>query len=308
MGRLTEDMARLRGETDALRNMRQGFIIDLKRGIEDFKEEVTGMQSGFRRDHADMAGNLMKGLGSFMSDLQTSVGGMTAGFSSDRMDMAKKTKAERKKFVADIQETVSDLCDETVTMMSSFSSDRADMAGNLMKGLESFMSDLQTLVDDMTAGFSSDRMDMAKKTKAERKEFINHILQTVNDIKQKNAALRAEFAADIAGARQAWSGTLPVAPLPKVKVERKEKKKVEVMSEEEAEEVSVQAKEIVPDDLTQIKGIGAGRQMLLNKAGIYTYAQLAGSTPDELKEKMGEAATRMAPLDDWIGQAEELAG
>jgi len=235
MGRLTEDMARLRGETDALRNMRQGFIIDLKRGIEDFKEEVTGMQSGFRRDHADMAGNLMKGLGSFMSDLQTSVGGMTAGFSSDRMDMAKKTKAERK-------------------------------------------------------------------------EFINHILQTVNDIKQKNAALRAEFAADIAGARQAWSGTLPVAPLPKVKVERKEKKKVEVMSEEEAEEVSVQAKEIVPDDLTQIKGIGAGRQMLLNKAGIYTYAQLAGSTPDELKEKMGEAATRMAPLDDWIGQAEELAG
>jgi hypothetical protein len=48
MGRFTDDMTRLRGETDALRNMRQGFIIDLK-------EEVVDMQTGFRNDHGDMA-------------------------------------------------------------------------------------------------------------------------------------------------------------------------------------------------------------------------------------------------------------
>lgn len=37
--------------------------------------------------------------------------------------------------------------------------------------------------------------------------------------------------------------------------------------------------EVAPDDLTAIRGIGAGMQRHLNKIGIYTYAQLAASTP-----------------------------
>jgi hypothetical protein len=56
MGRLTDDMTRLRGETDALRHMRQGLIIDLTEDVEDLKAEVAAMQNGFRNDRAEMAG------------------------------------------------------------------------------------------------------------------------------------------------------------------------------------------------------------------------------------------------------------
>jgi predicted flap endonuclease-1-like 5' DNA nuclease len=66
-------------------------------------------------------------------------------------------------------------------------------------------------------------------------------------------------------------------------------------------------KEGLPEDLAAIRGIGSGMQRRLNQAGIYTYAQLAGSTPEELRQLLGEA-TRLAKVEEWIEQARELAG
>jgi predicted flap endonuclease-1-like 5' DNA nuclease len=326
MGRFTDDMTRLRGETDALRNVRQGFIIDLKRGIEDLKEEVVGMQSGFRNDHSGMAENLRRGLGTFMSDLQTSVNGMTADFRSDRENMAKTTKSEREEFIVDIKETVASLCDETETMMTGFRNDHSGMAENLRQGLGTFMSDLQTSVNGMTADFRSDRENMAKTTKLEREEFIANTLQAVNDLKQNVSTFRTSFLTDFAGGQQAWSGTLQPVPK-KVEVDSREKIAKPIVKEEKVivdKAIDVQAKEepkieqvasqdeilkteekIVPDDLTKIKGIGSSREKQFNNGGIYTFAQLAGSSIEDLEKIMG-GATRIVPIEKWIEQANKL--
>jgi len=65
--------------------------------------------------------------------------------------------------------------------------------------------------------------------------------------------------------------------------------------------------EVAPDDLMAIRGIGPGMQRRLNEAGMYTYAQLARSTPEELRQALGEAA-RMARVEEWIARARELVG
>jgi large subunit ribosomal protein L21 len=59
------------------------------------------------------------------------------------------------------------------------------------------------------------------------------------------------------------------------------------------------------DDLTVIRGIGNPTQDQLYKAGIKTYAALAGARPEELREVLGDVA-RSAKIERWIAQAREL--
>ena len=55
-----------------------------------------------------------------------------------------------------------------------------------------------------------------------------------------------------------------------------------------------------PDDLESIQGIGPAYAQRLNEAGIATFAQLADSDPDVLREITG--VTRWNP-NDWIAEA-----
>jgi chromosome segregation ATPase len=62
----------------------------------------------------------------------------------------------------------------------------------------------------------------------------------------------------------------------------------------------------IRDDLTTIRGIGKNIEQRLNQAGIFTFIQIALSTPAELRKALGGA--RVANLEDWIDQARKLAG
>lgn len=64
----------------------------------------------------------------------------------------------------------------------------------------------------------------------------------------------------------------------------------------------------VPDDLTQIVGIGPANERTLFKAGICTYDQLAGATVSELRELFPIAIAGDAPdFSEWIRMAIEHA-
>ena len=85
----------------------------------------------------------------------------------------------------------------------------------------------------------------------------------------------------------------------------------EVASPQPAPEVAppqpvVAVKPEKPNDLTRIRGVGAGIQYRLNRGGVWTFAQLARITPEEIHEFTGvsvEAVIRRR----LIEQAEELA-
>ncbi len=61
------------------------------------------------------------------------------------------------------------------------------------------------------------------------------------------------------------------------------------------------------DDLTVIRGIGIVSQDQLYKAGIKTYAALAGTPAEEVWRLLGNFA-RGARVEEWIAEARELAG
>jgi predicted flap endonuclease-1-like 5' DNA nuclease len=220
-------------------------------------------------------------------------------------------------------------------MMSGFRNDHAEMTGNLHAELDEFISDLKTVVDDMIARFCSKRAEMAGETKTTRQEFVTDIVRAVDDLKQKIAALRAEFAADISGARQAWSGGATSASMVEMKVDSEKKKIFKPPAKEESvskeattsqaekgprleqtegptaatrkDEILKTEAKIDRDNLTQIKGIGVGRETQLNNGGIYTFAQLANCTIDKLNDVLGAEAARLAPVDKWIEKAKDLA-
>jgi large subunit ribosomal protein L21 len=80
----------------------------------------------------------------------------------------------------------------------------------------------------------------------------------------------------------------------------------EVTRKEPQEETTKEAPgENKADDLTVIRGIGDPTQDQLYKAGIKTYAALAGARPEELREVLGDVA-RSAKIERWIAQAREL--
>jgi len=63
------------------------------------------------------------------------------------------------------------------------------------------------------------------------------------------------------------------------------------------------------DDLKKLEGVGPKLAEILNEAGIATYADLAGSSVEKLKEVLEAAGSRYASKDPapWIAEAKTLA-
>lgn len=63
-----------------------------------------------------------------------------------------------------------------------------------------------------------------------------------------------------------------------------------------------------PDDFEPIVGIGPAFEQRLYEAGIYTYAALAASTPDQLAQIIKAPKPAQPDYASWIAQAQQLAG
>ena len=61
-----------------------------------------------------------------------------------------------------------------------------------------------------------------------------------------------------------------------------------------------------PDDLKKISGIGIATENRLYSAGIRSYSELAGVTPEHLREILGKSLA-LAKAKGWIAAAEKLA-
>ena len=95
----------------------------------------------------------------------------------------------------------------------------------------------------------------------------------------------------------------PVAEVKEVKAEVKEEPKT-AEAKPEKKEVKAEA-----DDLKKLDGVGPKLAEILNEAGINTYAELAGTSVEKMKEILESAGSRYASKDPepWIAQAKELA-
>ncbi len=83
MGKLTDDMTRLRGEVDALRSDRGALMQDLARGAKDLATEVSAMQASFAKAHTAMAKKTKRELRSFVAGIEKKVGRMRKETATD---------------------------------------------------------------------------------------------------------------------------------------------------------------------------------------------------------------------------------
>ena len=145
-------------------------------------------------------------------------------------------------------------------------------------------------------------------------DFMVDVAQTTATRKTEVASQMTGYATETSEARAAWREHLSPPP-PKVKVAPPPKVKaaptlprVEVAPPPPRVEVALPppaVKEVVPDDLTVIRGIGPSMETRLNECGVTTYAQLAGASRDVIREKLGDFG-RLAKVEDWISRAREL--
>ena len=96
----------------------------------------------------------------------------------------------------------------------------------------------------------------------------------------------------------------------KVIVEVKEEApKAKVAEASEAKKAPAKKAVAKTDDLKKLEGVGPKLAEILNAAGITTYAELAGTSIEKMKEILAEAGSRYASKDPapWIEQAKTLA-
>jgi len=173
---------------------------------------------------------------------------------------------------------------------------RAEYVDGLHRDMAVFFKDLDSVHQAMAAELRAHLDEQESQRRAQAAGDARGRAKYVDRLESDVTAMRGTLQVDLSEARQAWSsfagqmqerraGTPVAAPPPPSPPSPRE--------------------EVASDDLTAIRGIGSGTQRHLNEAGIFTYAQLAESTPEELRQVLGEGP-QATKAGEWIEQAQGL--
>jgi len=117
MGNLTDDMTRLRGEVDALRNSRGALMQELTHGANELAANVAAMRADFAAAHAAMARKTGEERNNFVAAVISEVNALLGAFSRDREDMARKGIHDRGVYLTEMRRQVTGMCKETADDM-----------------------------------------------------------------------------------------------------------------------------------------------------------------------------------------------
>jgi len=202
MGNLTEDMSRLCGEIETLRDSRKVFESQLDKETKEMKTGVSKMRAGFRKDQNNMAVRTKADRVKFVSSLDVEVSDFLNAFDKAHTEMAANTKKANVEFVSDVVNHVSGL-------LTGYKNDLQAMGEATKRENAIFVADITQFVNAkkketkvMMDGFKAENTKMAKVTKADRKKFVNKLEDSVGAMKKINVD-------DLAGARMMWASLSP---------------------------------------------------------------------------------------------------
>ena len=229
MGNLTEDIARLCGEIETLRDSRKVFGSQLDQETREMKTGVSKMRAGFRKDQNNMAVRTKADRVKFVSSLDAQVSGFLNAFDKTHEEMAANTKRENVEFVSGVANHVSSL-------LTGYMKDRKAMGQATKRENTIFVADITRFVNAgkketkvMMDGFKTEHTKMAKVTKSDRKQFVNKLEDNVGVMRKDNVN-------DLVGARAAWAGLSPQGRKAKLMAEQRAKAEQEKKLRLEAEQ------------------------------------------------------------------------
>jgi NADH-quinone oxidoreductase subunit E len=159
--------------------------------------------------------------------------------------------------------------------------------------------------------------DVAEKVNAEVRQDVAAVPARSARVARKTNEAAAAIVSATAEAAKATERAVtraaePVTPV--AVVAAAEKAAEAPVSASPAEAVKMAAprkmdKPATPDDLKQIAGVGPKLEEVLNRLGVWSFAQIAGWTPAEIAWVDDYLQCRgRIERDDWLGQARGLAG
>lgn len=228
MGKLTDDISRLCGEIETLRDSRKVFGSQLDKETKEMKTGVSTMRSGFRKDHKNMSVRTKADRVKFVSSLDAEVSGFLNAFDKAHAEMAANTKKANVEFVSDVANHVSGL-------LTGYNKDRKAMGEATKRENAIFVADVTRFVNAknketkvMMDGFKAEHTKMAKVTKADRNKFVNKLENSVGAMRKVNVD-------DLTGARAAWATVSPQGRKAKLMAEQRAKADQERKARMEAE-------------------------------------------------------------------------
>ena len=201
-------------------------------------------------------------------------------YQAERRSLAREQRTDLAAFVAELRTDVT-------LLIRVFAETRQDMADEQRERLAAFVEELQTDTAAFVADMGPARQEMADE---QRERLATERLR----LAAKVSKLRRALQDDSGEASRLWRslGALKrgrrAQPAPRARP-------------------APRAVPAVRDDLTQVKGLGPATERRLNDAGIVSLAQLATSSPDEIRQALGNAGAR-ANVNDWIKEARTFAG
>jgi len=244
------------------------------------KDNMARLNEEIASGHAcrvEMLQNLKKDV----AELKNDVGEMLTDFGKKRSETRQQMQSELQDFTSHLRHFADDLGEQVVNMRKGFHRERTDMIDKMNENLGGFMAALKNGVTQMKEEFKTQRIEAGKRIKGDLNAFCGQLKAFSHHMETTVDTLLSQWRSD----RQKGCNVC------------------------EAENSVVQDAEIskrtASDDLTQIRGIGAKRQQLLNMAGINSYAQLAQSTPEQIMQILG-AQGGSAQVDLWISDAQAM--
>ena len=238
MGVLTDDMARLRGEVNCLRDERMNLAKNIKETTQHRRDDTMKMREGFRNAHFDMAERSRQDRTKWFSGLKSHVLGMKEGFYSDfavvrqnLSEMAMNTRNANSSFVTTLKDNVA-------VMKDGLRRAHAAMADKTQADRMAFLASLKANVSKMQDDFNKSRQEMSRSGKSARaaalsaiKADVSNLMENahseldtmhrlfsgmvaeartnrsefVDGLKKSVKSARMNFLDDLAGARVAWS-------------------------------------------------------------------------------------------------------
>ena len=281
-------------QIDSLRAAHEAMAASTRQHLDDasdaVRHDVAALLHSRNAERQAMHADQRARLDTFRSDLRSTVETLTSSNNAERQAMSADQRARLDGFMADLRHTVT-------TFVGDSNAERQAMHADQRAHLDGFMSDLRSLVATFIGDSSAERQAMHADQRAGLDQAMNQLKLNVEAFRAEATAERNRIHADHVGAQQSW------AQFSAAMQQRRGGKTQPAAAAQPAQgEASPAPTAPAPDDLTVIRGIGNGMQGRLNTAGIFTFADLAGSTPDQLRAALAEAG-RLANVEEWIVEA-----
>ena len=223
--------------------------------------------------HRNMAEEQHERLTDFINEFRGNVAAMRDGLRSSHRNMA-----------VELNQRLNDLHAHRREMSLEHQREMADYMSNLR-------NNVSTVVQDLNAA----RQDMAREQRHRLTTGRMHLASEVNN-------MRRELHDDFSEAHEIWNSF-------RAHISESREKKGGMSHTKTAAPKKTMEKKATGDDLTTIPGIGPGRQKRLNEIGIHTFAQLADSAPERLRQALEgpEQLVSAVKVENWIQEAQKRA-